>query len=169
MAAWHGVALAGALVALLGLPCAVALLVNADQVAMRRSWRRDATTLEVLRRLDLWVRGRAVAVEPERGRGDARGPGSGADPILGGPAAEFVDVPCAEQIAAELRRLQHLRRHGPAGQSEAWLAAVTDAYDRWLVQACRTLGLSEELHSLDGLDRELERARIEEILRDKGF
>jgi hypothetical protein len=167
MAAWHGVALAGALVALFALPCAVALLVNADQVAMRRSWRRDATTIEVLRRLDVWVRGQAVAAEPERG------PGSGSDPVLGGVASEFVGLPCADQIAAELRRLEHLRRHGPAGQSEAWLAAVTDAYDRWLVQACRALGLSEELSQeapgLDGLDRELERARIEEILRDKGF
>jgi hypothetical protein len=38
-----------------------------------------------------------------------------------------------------------------------------------LYQGCQSLGITEELRRLDGLDRELERARIEEVLRDKGF
>lgn len=146
MAARHELALAGALLALLCLPCAVALLVRVEhQLAARRSWRLDATTRELLRRLDLRLRTRpAAALEP------ATGPG-------------------ADQVAAELRRLQHLRLHGPATRSETWLAAVNDAYDRWLCHGCHLLGVDQELMRLDGLDRELERARIEEILRDKGF
>jgi len=147
MALWHGLALAGALMALLCLPSVVVLLANADQIAVRRAWRRDATTLELLRRLEVRLRTRQAVPAP----------------------VEVADPPCVEQIAAELRRLNRLRRSGPATQSDAWLAAVTDAYDRWLGVACQTLGIGEELQRLDGLDRELERARIEEVLRDKGF
>ncbi len=77
--------------------------------------------------------------------------------------------PAPEQIAGELRRLQRMRHHGPATQSEVWLAAVNDSYDRWLCEGCQTLGVDEELRRLNGLDRELERARIEDLLRAKGF
>lgn len=229
MAVWHGVALAGALLALLCLLCAVSLLV---QSASRRRWPRDRTTLELLRRLDARLRVRRVSpapapAPPEPGRParpgqhrpnprkldprgldarglDARGlDARGLDPRKPGsserdpsepisrepdprepkprgfssrepdrsrdPNSEFACIPCPEQIAAELRRLNQMRRHGLATQSDAWLTAVNNAYDRWLCQGCQTLGVSEELRRLDGLDRELERARIEEVLRDKGF
>jgi hypothetical protein len=148
MAAWHGVALAGALLALLCLPCAVALLVHApNQAAIRRTWRRDPVTLELLRRLDSRLKTRR------------------ADTVV----AIDTNAPCAEQISAELVRLRRLRHHGLANQSEEWMAAVNRAYDRWLCQGCQALGINEELLRLEGLDRELERARIEDVLRDKGF
>jgi hypothetical protein len=137
MASWHGLALAGALLALLCLLCAVVLLARAS--APRR-WRREPATLEGLRRLDGRVRTTTVRPSPD-----------------------------AEQIAGELRRLQRMRHYGPATQSEVWLAAVNDSYDRWLCEGCQTLGVGEELRRLDGLDKELERARIEDLLRAKGF
>jgi hypothetical protein len=134
MASWHGLALAGALLALPCLLCAVIMLVRAAR------WRRDPATLEGLRRLDGRVRTTASRAGP--------GPG---------------------QIAGELRRLQRMRHRGPATQSDVWLAAVNDSYDRWLCEGCQTLGVGEELRRLDGLDRELERTRIEDLLRSKGF
>jgi hypothetical protein len=140
MASWHGLALAGALLALPCLRCAVALLIRADRAAVRRGWRRDPTIIEELHGLDGQVRTRPPRSSP-------------------GP----------EQIAGELRRLQRLRHYGLATQSEVWLAAVNDSYDRWLCEGCQTLGVGEELRRLDGLDKELERARIEDLLRAKGF
>lgn len=140
MASWHGLALAGALLALPCLLCVLALLGRADRAATRRGWRRDPATVEDLRRLDGQVRTRAPRSRP-------------------GP----------DQIAGELRRLQRMRHCGPATQSEVWLAAVNDSYDRWLCEGCQTLGVGEELRRLDGLDKELERARIEDLLRAKGF
>ncbi len=109
---------------------------------MRRSWRRhDSGTVERLRRLN------------EHWPTDLE--------LLSGPGPE--------QIAGELRRLQRLRDHGLATRSEVWLAAVNDSYDRWLCEGCQTLGVDEELRRLNGLDRELERTRIEDLLRAKGF
>jgi hypothetical protein len=205
MAVWHGVALAGALLALLCLSCAVTLLIRAGS---NRRWERDATTLELLRRLDARLRARpgsrerkrqqvlARTRDQERKQGaepkqdqepnqePKRKPGSEPNQAMEqkrdpeqkrkdnpglGRDAGIVCVPCPEQIAAELRRLNHMRRQGLATQSDAWLTAVNNAYDRWLCQGCQSLGVTEELRRLDGLDRELERARIEEVLRDKGF
>jgi hypothetical protein len=142
VAVWHGLALAGALLALLSLCAALPLLNRGARADHAARWRRDPVTLERLRRLDGRVRTRTR--EPET-------------------------APDPEQIASQLRRLQRMRRHGLVTQSEVWLTAVNDSYDRWLCQGCQSLGVPEELRRLDGLDRELERARIEELLRDKGF
>lgn len=143
MAIPHIVVLAAALLALLCLPCAVALLLYRDQLVLRRSWRRrDPAALRRLHRLEL-------------------GP-IPATPRVGGS-------PCIEQIAAELRRLHRQLRSGPTIQSTLWLTAVLLAYDEWLRLACRSLGIVEHLQPLDGIDREMERVRVEDQLKANGM
>jgi hypothetical protein len=78
-------------------------------------------------------------------------------------------LPPVEQIAAELRRLNRQRYHGPSTESEKWSAAVATAYDRWLLAACRRLDISEHLTTLAGVDREIERIRVEGQLETAGL
>jgi hypothetical protein len=144
----HIVVLSAALLTLLCLPCAVAALVCADEMVVRRLWtRRGRQDLRALRRLD-----RVLAAAD--------------DPIPPPPA---LDAPCIEQIAHDLRRLSHQRRHGPTRHSEQWLAAVLHAYDQRLSLACHCLGLTEHLEPLEGMDRDLERLRVESALQAAGL
>jgi hypothetical protein len=142
----HVVVLTGALTALLCLPCAVAIVLRADQIALRRiRARRGPAEIRQWQRVD-----RAL---------------SGPEPVeapAGGPP------PCIEQITAELRRLDRQRRRGPTTESTVWLAAVLFAYDEWLRLACRSLGVVEHLQPLEGLDREAERLRLEMELQANG-
>jgi hypothetical protein len=142
----HGVVLAAALAALLSLPCAVAFAVGSERVAVRRrAWfRREPAEVVALRQLESGLR----KCPP---------------PLDDGP------LPCIERIAAELRRLDRQRRRGPATESTVWLAAVLYAYDEWLRAACRSLGVVEHLKPLEGMDRELERMRVESELRANGI
>ena len=71
--------------------------------------------------------------------------------------------------AADLRRLARQRFSGPTLESDAWLAAVNRAYDHRLVVASETLGVRHHLTALDGMDRDLERMRLEEELRAAGL
>jgi hypothetical protein len=143
----HTVVLLAALMTLLGLPCAVAVVAGADEAALRRSWsRRGRRETQALRRLD---RGFAGVDHP------------------GEPAA--LPAPPIEQLAFDLRRLDRQRRTGPTRESERWMAAVLHAYDVRLSLACRCLGLTEHLLSLDGLDRDIERLRVEAQLRAAGL
>lgn len=145
MAIPHVVVLAAALPALLCLPCAVAVVLRADHLASRRSWvRRDVRDTRRLHRLDQGL----------------------SDTLARLPAPP---PPCIEQIAAELRRLDRQRRSGPTTESTRWLAAVLRAYDEWLRLACRSLGVSEHLEPLDGIDREIERVRVEGELQANGM
>ena len=146
MAIPHVVVLTGALTALLCLPCAVALVLRADQMALRQVWRRrDPREIRQLRRVDHELNG---PKPPEL-------PGAG-------------PLPCIEQIAAELQRLARQRSSGPTTESTVWLAAVLLAYDEWLRLACRSLGVVEHLQPLEGLDREAERLRLETELQANG-
>jgi hypothetical protein len=77
-------------------------------------------------------------------------------------------LPPVEQIAAELRRLNHQRYHGLSTESEKWSAAVATAYDAWLLAACRRLNITEHLTTLAGIDRDLERLRVEGQLETAG-
>lgn len=77
--------------------------------------------------------------------------------------------PRIEQLAYDLRRLDRMRRNDLTAQSRVWLAAVLTAYDARLRLACRSLGVTEHLHELEGVDRELERLRIEAILEVRGM
>jgi hypothetical protein len=142
----HIVVLTAALLTLLCLPCVVAAVVCADEVAMR-PWTRDGRRqIRALRRLD------------EVLRDD--------DPL---PSLVLLDCPSIEQIAFDLRRLAQQRRAGPTRHSERWLAAVQRAYDDRLILACRCLGLAEHLGSLEGMDRDLERMRMEHELQAAGL
>jgi hypothetical protein len=136
---------AAAFVTLLALPCAVLALRGFDEVALRRrDWfRRPAEETQALHELDRSMQHREVRLD------DA-------------PAEEIGD------IARELRRLDRQRRGGPTLESERWLAAVVEAYDAGLCRACRCMGVPEHLEPLEGVDREIERVRVEGALEAAG-
>ena len=147
MAIAHIVVLTAALLTLLCLPCVVAAVVCADELVLRRFWTRQGRReMRALRRLD-----RALRVD---------------DPI---PSLVAPDMPSIEQIAYDLRRLDQQRRSGPTQHSERWRAAVLRAYDQRLCLACRCLGLTEHLEPLEGMDRDLERLRVESELQAAGL
>lgn len=76
--------------------------------------------------------------------------------------------PPIERLAADLRRLSRLRM-GVATRSPVWFTAVQRAFDDRLAAACRELGVSEHLADLAGVDREIERLRVEGALLDAGL
>jgi hypothetical protein len=135
-----------ALLALLCLPCAVAVVVCADELIARRFWsRRGRQEIQALRCLD---------------RGLAAGE---AHPRL--PERELT----IDELVADLRRLDRQRRSSPTTESVLWLAAVLRAYDQRLAMASRSLGHTEHLTQLDGMDREIERIRVEGLLHAAGI
>ncbi|BBH65774.1 hypothetical protein ACTI_24590 [Actinoplanes sp. OR16] len=142
MAIAHIAVLSAALSALLMLPCAAAAVLDPEARGLRRliTRRRDDRSL---RRLDRTLQVR----DPATPRG----------------------VPSIEQLAYDLRRLDRQRRSGPTRCSEVWLAAVMSAYDARLQLACRRLGVPEHLQPLEGVDRELERLRVEHQLQAAGL
>jgi hypothetical protein len=141
----HVAVLGAAVTTLLALPCALAALMRADEAAMRRAWsRRPAEETQALHALD-----RAMQAGNCPGLDDA-------------PA------PALDEIAKELRRLDRQRKDGPACESQLWLAAVQRAYDDRLCVACRCVGVSEHLQPLVGIDREIERVRVEGELQAAG-
>jgi hypothetical protein len=146
----HVVVLTGALLTLLTLPCVLVLVVSANGAAVRRRavLRRTRADRRALSRLDRKIH------QP---------------PCLQSIAESRHRLPAIEQIAAELRRLDRQRRGGPTRESEAWSAAVADAYDRWLLFACRSLEVPEQLAALDGDDRDIERVRVEGALEAAGL
>ena len=149
MAISHVVVLTGALLTLLSLPCALAVIVNSNGAAAKRAWvRRSRSDRRALRILDRKL-GQAPCVEQL--------------------AASDERQPAIEQIAAELRRLDRQRRGGPTTESETWSAAVARAYDEWLRAACRRLDVTEHLSTLEGVDRDIERVRIEGELQTAGL
>ena len=151
----HAFVLALALLALVCLPALVAAILCADElvdwlaaeVALRRAQRRQR---RVITRLDR-------AIRAESGPG---GPDLTELDRLGGPSFE--------QIAADLRRLGGQRLRLPA-QSRAGHGDVLRAYDEQLRMASRYLGVVEHLADLDGLDREIERVRVEGELQAAGL
>jgi hypothetical protein len=143
----HIVVVSAALLALLCLPCVAAVVVCADELIVRRRWsRRSRGDLRALRRLDRALRSDAPA-----------------------PSPATLEMPSIEQIAYDLRRLDQQRRGGPTQHSEQWRAAVLRAYDQRLCLACRCLRLPEHLEPLEGMDRDLERLRVESELQAAGL
>jgi hypothetical protein len=143
----HIVVLSSALVTLLGIPCAVTAVRRADDLARRRLWaRRCEADNRALRDLDRALQG----VDPSEIIAALRGPS-------------------IDQIENDLRRLNHVRRTSQAVESRSWRDAVDRAYDLRLCLACECLGLAAHLGPLDGMDRELERLRVEEELRAAGL
>jgi hypothetical protein len=68
--------------------------------------------------------------------------------------------PPFERIASDLRRLGS-DRLGIGQRNELWHSAVERAYDVKLREACHALGIAEHLEGLAGMDREIERLRVE--------
>jgi hypothetical protein len=83
------------------------------------------------------------------------------------PAATPDPLPI-EKIAADIRRLRR-QRAGIAQRSPVWRAAVDDAYDDRLLLACRRLEITAHLAELTGVDREIERVRLEGELQAVGL
>lgn len=151
MALSHIVVLTAALLALLSLPCALVAVFCADEAAPPRGrWGRSATHLRLLRRLDRSLSRPTPLTCEQVPLDDER-------------------LPAIEQIAAELRRLDRQRHGGPSIESVVWLAAVVRAYDGWLRLACRRLDVAEHLHRLEGVDRDIERVRVEGELQAAGL
>ncbi len=140
------VVLSAALVLPLTVPYAVAVALRRDEFRRRRSCADRPGQAGALIRLDEKLRDTDPAVLPAR---------LGPAPI--------------EWLARDLRRLDRQRRGGVTLESVRWQAAVMRAYDERLCLACECLGVTENLRPLDGLDREIERVRVEGALEAAGL
>jgi hypothetical protein len=155
----HGLLIIATLLALLCLPCMLALVIFADVVLDRADgllrgsagrWRtrHQAHRLERHTGLDpgLFYRLRHRHAE-------ARAKPAG---------------PPFEELAADLRRLAR-QRIEVGHRSPIWFNAVHRAYDDRLSLVCRELEIPEQLHELEGLDLEFERLRVESRLEAAGL
>jgi hypothetical protein len=78
--------------------------------------------------------------------------------------------PPIERVAADLRRVHRLLAGYPAGTPAARRFGTRQAYDELLTQACRQIGVPHRLAELpEGMDREIERLRVEHSLRERGL
>lgn len=75
-----------------------------------------------------------------------------------------------ERIAADLRRVRRTWAGFEPGTSAVKKIAARQAYDALLVQACAALEVEHRLRHLpEGVDREIERFRVEECLKRLGL
>ena len=78
--------------------------------------------------------------------------------------------PPIERVAADLRRVHRLLAGYPQGTPAARRIGTRQAYDELLTQACRQVGVPHRLGELpEGMDREIERLRVEHCLREHGL
>jgi hypothetical protein len=78
--------------------------------------------------------------------------------------------PPIERVAADLRRVHRLLAGYPSGTPAARRFGTRQAYDELLTQACRQIGVPHRLEELpEGMDREIERLRVEQSLRERGL
>lgn len=78
-------------------------------------------------------------------------------------------APPIERLAADLRRVHNALATFPPGTPNVRRRATREAYDALLVQACAAVEVPQRLDVLpDGMDREVERLRVEEALRAAG-
>jgi hypothetical protein len=78
-------------------------------------------------------------------------------------------APPIERLAADLRRVHRTLAEFPAGTPAVRRRATRQAYDALLVQACAALDVPHRLDTVaEGVDREVERLRIEEALQAAG-
>ncbi len=163
-------------IALLGMPAAIAAVICADEVVdsvrqraeqARESWQEQRT----LDRLE-----RAFAPAPPAGHPWATAARVASDVI--GSARDSVAHFAAQRLnAAGLAPAWLPMPVVPAVELSfeevvAWLHAVPrhDAeYDYALAAACRCLGIDEHLAEVSGLDLEIERLRVEGALTDAGL
>jgi len=143
----HALTIVVALVLLASLPCLIALAITSADEYIGLAWRGVRRALRACRR---WLAAR---------------PGFG---WLVVPEPPAPIGPPIQQIAADLRRLQRQRLE-IATRSTVWFAAVQRAYDERLCMACRCLDIEQHLDSLEGIDREIERIRLEGELAAAGL
>ncbi|MFC4005288.1 hypothetical protein ACFS2C_26200 [Prauserella oleivorans] len=78
-------------------------------------------------------------------------------------------VPPVERLAADLRRVHRslvaLAPDAPVVRRRATI----EAYDTLLAQACQAVRVPHQLDTVDGIEREIERLRVEEALRGAGL
>lgn len=75
-----------------------------------------------------------------------------------------------EQLAADLRRVHRLLVQTPDGTPMVRRIATRDAYDELLRQACAAVEVKHDLDTVpEGMERDMERLRVEEALRDAGL
>ena len=75
-----------------------------------------------------------------------------------------------EQLAADLRRVHRLLVQTPDGTPMVRRIATRDAYDELLRQACEAVEVRHDLDALpEGIERNMERLRVEEALRSAGL
>jgi hypothetical protein len=85
-------------------------------------------------------------------------------------AAPAPGGPPVEQVAADLRRVRRTLAALPSGTSAVRRNGTRQAYDELLCTACRELGVEHRLAELpEGVDRDLERLRVEDALCRNGF
>ncbi|SBT54138.1 hypothetical protein GA0070621_5205 [Micromonospora narathiwatensis] len=144
-----------AILAVCCLPAVFALIFCADEILDRvicrwAEWREQRRERRTIARLDRAIEADALTRDidlTQLDRADRR-------PL--------------QQIATDLRRLGG-HRLAAADRSVVWHGAVIDAYDERLRAACRALGITEHLAELDGVDREIERVRVEGLLHVAGL
>jgi hypothetical protein len=84
--------------------------------------------------------------------------------------ALVAEHPPIECIAADLRRVRRVLACFQPGASAAKRIGARQAYDDLLVQACSALDVEHRLAVLpEGVDRDIERMRLEERLRNLGL
>jgi hypothetical protein len=80
------------------------------------------------------------------------------------------DGPPIERLSRDLGRLRREVRQIPPGTPMARRVGLVAAYDDVLAQACRALAVPQDLDALpEGLEREVERIRLERALVDAGL
>jgi hypothetical protein len=78
--------------------------------------------------------------------------------------------PPIERVAADLRRVHRLLAGYPSGTPAARRFGTRQAYDELLTVACRQVDVPHRLGELpEGMDREIERLRVEQSLRERGL
>jgi hypothetical protein len=98
-----------------------------------------------------------------------RHPGAEADRELRKPVV-VATGPTIEQLSADLRRVHRLLAGFEPGTPAIRRRGAREAYDALLVQACAAVEVEHRLDgSPEGIDRELERLRVEESLRGAGL
>jgi len=85
------------------------------------------------------------------------------------PKGEDPLGPPIEQIAADLRRLAGTLASSASSWSALRYEATQHAYDQLLRAACRALVIEEHIDELSGVDREIERVRVEGELQAAGL
>ncbi|WFE38128.1 hypothetical protein [Micromonospora sp. WMMD998] len=151
----QGLLLALAIFAVCCLPALFALIFCADEIIDRvacgwADWREQRRERRTIDRLDRAVEAEALTRDIDLTEFEREGRRS------------------LEQLATDLRRLGG-HRLAAADRSVVWHGAVIEAYDERLSAACRALGIAEHLTELDGVDREIERVRVEGLLHAAGL